>query len=66
MEMYGTSKASLRAVAGAARSGAALGLTTGHGHCAHARTWQISQSTKAVNPVFRTDDPARRPWELST
>jgi hypothetical protein len=66
MEMYGTTTASLRAAAGAARSGAVCYLATGHGHCAHARTWQISQSTKAANPVFGTDDPARRPWELST
>jgi hypothetical protein len=62
METYGTKMASLRAYAGAARPRAAANLaSTGNG-CASAAAWQIKVAT---TPVFHTDRPARRLWELS-
>jgi hypothetical protein len=62
METYGTTMASLRAHAGAARPrAAALLASTGNG-CTSAAAWQVQVSTK---PAFHTDRPDRRPLELS-
>jgi hypothetical protein len=67
MEMRSTLTASLRAHAGAARPGVTHLAATHTGLCSAAYDWQNArtESVKSAIPVFHTDRPLRRPWEVS-